>query len=156
MKKIIQLFSILTLVVLYSFNNQTFSQNNYLINTNDTSISRIVENQPDFQGGEKARVDFLRNNMHYPDKAIENGIEGIVYITFVVEKDGSITNIKILRGIGGGCDEEAVRVIKLMPKWIPGNLNGSIIRTQYNMPIKFTITNENIKKENKKENKEKQ
>ncbi|MCD6111821.1 MAG: TonB family protein, partial [Bacteroidales bacterium] len=63
----------------------------------------------------------------------------VVYITFVVEPDGSVTHIKILRGIGGGCDEEAIRVIKAMPKWNPGRQRNKPVRVQFNMPIKFTL-----------------
>lgn len=157
MKRIIQLFSILIFVVLYSFNNQTFSQVNYdNVPDTDSSVFMVVENPPSFPGGDKARIDFLVKNLVYPKHAREAGIEGIVYVTFVIETDGIVSNIEILRGIGGGCDEETVRVIKLMPKWIPGKQNGKEVRVQYNMPLKFTLTNENIKKENKKKDIEKQ
>lgn len=71
--------------------------------------------------------------------ARESGIQGIVYITFVVERDGSITDVRILRPIGGGCDEEAIRVIKAMPKWTPGKQRGRPVRVQFNMPIRFTL-----------------
>ena len=71
--------------------------------------------------------------------ARESGIQGVVYVTFVVEPDGSISNVRVIRGIGGGCDEEAIRVVKMMPKWIPGNQRGKPVRVQFNMPIKFTL-----------------
>lgn len=97
-----------------------------------------VETPPQFPGGEDSLYSFIYSNLRYPQEAIDNGIEGRVYITFVVEKDGSITGIKILRDIGYGCGEEAVRVLKMMPKWIPGKDHlGNIHRTQYNMPIRF-------------------
>lgn len=97
-----------------------------------------VEIPPQFPGGEDSLYSFIYSNLRYPQEAIDNGIEGRVYITFVVEKDGSITGIKILRDIGYGCGEEAVRVLKMMPKWIPGKDHlGNIHRTQYNMPINF-------------------
>ena len=97
-----------------------------------------VETPPQFPGGEDSLYSFIYSNLRYPQEAIDNGIEGRVYITFVVEKDGSITGIKILRDIGYGCGEEAVRVLKMMPKWIPGKDHlGNIHRTQYNMPINF-------------------
>ena len=67
------------------------------------------------------------------------GISGKVYITFVVEKDGSITDVKVLRGIGGGCDEEAVRVVQSMPRWSPGKQRGKPVRVQYNLPVRFTL-----------------
>jgi len=71
--------------------------------------------------------------------ARESGIEGTVYVTFVVEKDGSITDVRVLRGIGGGCDKEAIRVVKEMPKWDPGKQRGKPVRVQFNMPIRFTL-----------------
>jgi protein TonB len=71
--------------------------------------------------------------------ARESSIQGTVYVTFVVERDGSVTDVRVLRGIGGGCDEEAIRVIKAMPKWNPGKQRGKPVRVQFNMPIKFTL-----------------
>lgn len=84
-------------------------------------------------------MKFLRDNIKYPQIARESGIQGTVYVTFVVEKDGRVTDIRVLRGIGGGCDEEAVRVIKAMPRWQPGKQRGKPVRVQFNMPIKFTL-----------------
>ena len=101
------------------------------------SIDPVVT-QPQFPGGDDSLYSFIYSNLRYPQEAIDNGIEGRVFITFVIEKDGSITNIKIRRDIGYGCGEEAVRVLKMMPKWIPGKDHlGNIHRTQYNMPINF-------------------
>ncbi|MCF8230976.1 MAG: energy transducer TonB [Bacteroidales bacterium] len=99
----------------------------------------VVEDQPQFPGGEKARKRYLSNNIEYPQLARESGIEGTVYVTFVVEKDGSITDVRVLRGIGGGCDKEAIRVVKEMPKWKPGKQRGKPVRVQFNMPIRFTL-----------------
>ena len=96
-----------------------------------------VETPPQFPGGEDSLYSFIYSNLRYPQEAIDNGIEGRVYITFVVEKDGSITGIKILRDIGYGCGEEAMRIVRMMPKWTPGKHLGNIIRIQYNMPIRF-------------------
>ena len=93
-----------------------------------------------FPGGEDERNRFLATNIHYPETAEKNGIQGKVFITFVVEKDRTISNVRTLRGIGGGCDEEAVRVIRLMPKWIPGRQRGLPVRVQFNLPIKFTLS----------------
>ena len=89
-------------------------------------------------------------NITYPIEAREAGIEGVVFITFVIEIDGSISNIKVLRGIGGGCDDEAVRVIRLMPKWTPGKQNGKEVRVQFNMPIKFSFGKKDDDKKNDK------
>jgi protein TonB len=102
-------------------------------------IFLVVENMPEFPGGEAAMYKFIGNNMDYPRMAKESGISGRVFVTFVVERDGSVTDVQILRGIGGGCDEEAVRVIKMMPKWTPGKQRGKPVRVQYRMPIKFTL-----------------
>jgi protein TonB len=77
----------------------------------------FVEENPEFPGGDAERVRFLNNNLTYPQEARETNTSGTVYLEFVVERDGSISNISIKRGIGGGCDEEAIRVVKLMPKW---------------------------------------
>ncbi len=85
---------------------------------------------------------FLQRNIIYPTLAKKNKIQGRVFVTFVVDVDGSITNIKVLRDIGGGCGAEAVRVVKLMPKWIPGKQRGKPVRVQYNLPIQFTLPEE--------------
>ncbi len=102
-------------------------------------IFTIVEEQPSFPGGDEARIRFLSENIKYPESAKEISIQGRVYVTFVVETDGSISNITILRGIGGGCDEEAVRVVSMMPRWEPGRQRGKAVRVQFNLPIKFTL-----------------
>ncbi|MDR2511848.1 MAG: energy transducer TonB [Bacteroidales bacterium] len=94
-----------------------------------------------YPGGEGARMEFLRNNLHYPAIAIEIGAQGTVYLRFIVEKDGSLSNVEVVRGIGAGCDEEALRVAKLMPKWTPGKNNGLPVRSYFSMPIKFTLKN---------------
>ncbi len=100
-----------------------------------------VEEMPDFVGGDEARVNFLRKNVVYPPSAREIGIQGTVYVTFVVERNGEITDVQLLRGIGGGCEEEAIRVIKAMPKWKPGKQRGKAVRVQFNLPIKFQLAN---------------
>ena len=99
----------------------------------------IVEESPEYPGGDGARLSFLRSNIKYPQSAREIGIQGTVYVEFVVEKDGSISNVSIIRGIGGGCDEEAVRVVKMMPKWNRGKQRGKEVRVSFKMPIKFTL-----------------
>jgi protein TonB len=82
--------------------------------------------------------------MEYPDEAEKMGITGIVYVNFIIEQDGSISNARILRDIGGGCGEEVLRVVNSMPKWNPGKQRGKTVRVQYNLPVKFTLEdNEN-------------
>jgi periplasmic protein TonB len=98
-----------------------------------------VEEMPGFPGGEAELYSFLQDNIHYPRMAVETGIQGTVFVTFIVEKDGSITGINLLKGIGGGCDEEAIRVVKHMPKWKPGKQRTIPVRVQLNLPIKFIL-----------------
>lgn len=102
-------------------------------------IFTVVEEQPGYPGGEEARISYLQQNIKYPEEAKELGIQGKVFVTFVVEVDGSITDVRVLRGIGGGCDEEAIRVVRSMPKWVPGKQRGVPVRVQFNLPIKFTL-----------------
>jgi TonB family protein len=104
-------------------------------------IFTVVENSPQFTGGDEARVAYLQKAISYPEQARKDKIEGTVYVTFVIEKDGKISNAKVLRGIGGGCDEVALNAIQNMPTWIPGKQRGEPVRVQFNMPIKFTLDN---------------
>lgn len=104
-------------------------------------VFTAVEYAPSFPGGEEARVNYMVQNVKYPEEARQKGIQGTVFVTYIVEKDGSISEAKVLRGIGGGCDEEALRVIKSMPKWNPGTQKGKAVRVQFNMPIKFALDN---------------
>jgi TonB family protein len=99
----------------------------------------VVEEPPSFTGGDEARVKYISENIKYPEEAQAKGIQGTVFVTFVVEADGAISDVKMLRGIGGGCDEEAMRIIENMPKWIPGKQRGQAVRVQFNMPIRFAL-----------------
>lgn len=105
----------------------------------DVPVYTLVDKMPEYIGGDYARNNMLAENIIYPQKATENGIQGTVYISFIIEKDGAVSNVNILRGIGGGCDEEAVRVVKLMNKWKPGFQNGKNVRVIFNMPIYFKL-----------------
>ena len=100
---------------------------------------QFIEDEPDFPGGDSARRAFIENNLQYPDTAKMYYVEGVVYASFIVEKDGSLSGFKILRGLGWGCDEEAIRVLKLMPKWKPATRRGELVRVQMNIPIRFEI-----------------
>ena len=108
----------------------------------DSAKTVDMEKMPEFPGGEQALMDFIGTNVRYPQNAIDRGIEGRVFVQFIVEPDGSVTNIKVARGIGGGCDEEAVRVVKMMPNWIPGEAHGEKVRVQYFLPINYTLPKE--------------
>jgi len=99
----------------------------------------VVESMPSFPGGNVELMKYLNSNLKYPNLAKEMNISGRVFVTFVVEKDGSVTDVQVLRGIGGGCDEEAVRVVKSMPKWIPGKQRNVPVRVRFNLPVKFTL-----------------
>lgn len=105
----------------------------------EAQIFTVVESMPSFPGGDAARIKYLNENIKYPQMARESGIQGRVFVTFVVERDGSVTDVRVLRGIGGGCDEEAIRVIKNMPNWNAGQQRGKPVRVQFNMPILFKL-----------------
>ena len=102
-------------------------------------VYQIVEEMPQFPGGENKLMEYIAKNLTYPQEARDKGIDGRVFVAMVIEKDGSVSNVKVLRGIGGGCDEEAVRVIKAMPKWKPGKMKGEAVRVRYQMPINFKL-----------------
>lgn len=105
----------------------------------EQEIFTIVESMPEFPGGQQAMLEFIARNIKYPPLARESGIQGRVFVNFVVEPDGSVSNVKVIRGIGGGCDEEAVRVIQSMPKWTPGRQRGKAVRVSFNLPVRFTL-----------------
>ena len=97
----------------------------------------VVENMPEFPGGRKNLMNYLAKNIKYPEEALKAKIEGRVFVNFIVEKDGSISHVKVLRGIGHGCDKESVRVVENMPRWKPGEQKGQPVRLSFNLPIKF-------------------
>ncbi|MES2445971.1 MAG: energy transducer TonB [Bacteroidota bacterium] len=98
-----------------------------------------VEEFPEFPGGLAAWSKFIQRNLRYPYMAQETGVQGKVFVSFVIEKDGSVSDVSLVRGIGAGCDEEAIRVIKKSPKWKPGKQNKQTVRVRYNIPINYTI-----------------
>jgi protein TonB len=105
----------------------------------ETKVYDVVEQMPSFKGGESALMNYLKNAIHYPAIAEENGIQGRVVCTFVVERDGSITDVKVARSVDPSLDKEATRVIKSMPKWIPGKQNGSSVRVKFTLPVTFKL-----------------
>ena len=105
----------------------------------EQEIFKIVEEMPSFPGGEGKLMEYVGKNIKYPQIARETGIQGRVFVNFVVEPDGSVSNVTVLRGIGGGCDEEAMRVVKNMPKWKPGKQRGKAVRVQYMLPVNFRL-----------------
>ena len=105
----------------------------------EQEIFQIVEEMPSYPGGDQKLMEFVAKNIKYPQIARETGIQGRVFVGFVVEPDGSVSNVKVLRGIGGGCDEEAMRVVKSMPKWKPGKQRGKAVRVSYMLPVNFKL-----------------
>jgi TonB family protein len=102
-------------------------------------VFTVVETMPSFPGGQEAMSKYLATNIKYPENAKAKGIQGTVFITYVVETDGSVSNVKVLRGIESECDAEAFRVVSSMPKWTPGIQKGQAVRVQFNLPIKFKL-----------------
>lgn len=98
-----------------------------------------AEIQPNYPGGLDKFYTYLSRNIHYPKIAKKNGVEGKVFLSFIIEKDGTLTNVKVLRGIGSGCDEEAVRALQESPNWSPGYQYGMAVRVQYNLPVGFAL-----------------
>ena len=105
----------------------------------ETKVYTVVEQMPSFPGGPAALMKFLSENIKYPVVAQENGVQGRVVVAFVVERDGSITDVHIARGVDPSLDKEAVRVVKSMPKWTPGKQNGSAVRVKFNVPVAFRL-----------------
>ncbi|HBG71910.1 MAG: hypothetical protein A2W93_05005 [Bacteroidetes bacterium GWF2_43_63] len=106
----------------------------------DTNIIIVPPVMPEFPGGDAALAQFMGENIHYPTQDREIGLQGKVYISFVVEKTGEVTHVKLERGIGGQCDGEAIRVVKSMPPWIPGkNSLGRPVRVKLTLPVHFRL-----------------
>lgn len=105
----------------------------------ENKVFDVVEEMPSFPGGPAALMKYLADNIKYPVVAQENGVQGRVVVSFVVEKDGSITDVKVVRSVDPSLDREATRVVKSMPKWNPGKQNGSAVRVKYNVPVSFRL-----------------
>ena len=110
----------------------------YLGNGNAELIF-ITENPPEFLGGSKALVEYINNNLTYPKKATEMDIQGMVVVRFVINTEGETNDIEVVRPVGGGCDEEAVRLVQSMPKWKPATQMGIPINTSFHLPIRFLL-----------------
>lgn len=100
-------------------------------------VFTVVEKQPEFPGGTKEMAKFLESNIQYPAAAREARVHGKVFISFIILDDGDVSDIKVTKGIGHGCDEEAVRVASMMPKWTPGKQNGRPVAVKYNTVVNF-------------------
>ncbi len=100
----------------------------------------VVENMPEYPGGAPEMMKYLATNVKYPEEAFSKGIEGRVILTFIVEKDGSISNVKVAKSVNEAIDAEAVRVVESMPKWKPGKQNGKEVRVKYTIPVTFRLS----------------
>jgi len=123
------------------FSSITFNTQSQTKTTTEDPIFTLVDEMPSFPGGESEMGKFLRENLKYPPHEKDAHISGKCFLTFVIEKDGHLADIKILKGVTGGpgCNQEAIRVVTLMPNWNPGKNKNEPVRVQYNLPIKFTL-----------------
>ena len=107
----------------------------------EQTVFIIVEDMPEFPGGEIALRKYIAENVRYPEMAKENDIQGTVYVRFVVDTDGSVNNVEILRGVDPLLDKEARRVVETLPKWKPGRQRGKAVKVSHSVPIKFALQN---------------
>jgi len=112
----------------------------YTIQAQEQDFFRKVDVMPEFKGGQEALNQFITKNIKYPEAAINSKKEGTVYVTFIIEKDGSISQIKALKGIGEEFEREAEKVVKKMPKWTPGMQNNEAVRVMLSLPIEFKLS----------------
>ena len=134
MKKLFALL-LLTMAVPFANAQQPVSNND----ENNEAIFSVVENEPEFPGGVEALYKFISKNVVYPKKALKNGIEGKVVVEFVIEANGSVTNVKVFKSVNPDLDKEAVRVVSMMPKWKPGSQGGKNVRSRFRIPINFQL-----------------
>lgn len=105
----------------------------------EEKVFDVVENAPSFPGGQGALMSWLRDNMKYPAAAAKNGVEGRVIVQFVVGKDGSVSNVRVVKGVDPVLDKEAVRVMSAMPRWTPGMSGGRAVSVRYTLPVTFRL-----------------
>ncbi|WP_080058008.1 energy transducer TonB [Spirosoma aerolatum] len=115
------------------------------IHKTDTTVYTIVESAPAFPGGSKSLTGYLQAMVRYPSTAQKEKIKGRVFVSFIVEKDGSLTDIRLLKELGYGCDEESIRAVQAMPCWEPGKQSGEPIRVKYYLPIAFGMDSDKRK-----------
>lgn len=110
-----------------------------VVSQSNQNVYDVVEQMPEFPGGMPAMIEFLQTNLKYPEDAIKQKVEGKVMVMFVVETDGSISNVRVARKVFPSLDNEALRVAKTMPKWKPGKEKGRLVRVNYTLPVVFTV-----------------
>lgn len=125
--------ALMMFVLLFSFMTSTAQTKK-----NDMLFS-VVEVMPQYPGGQIAMMKYIMENMKYPEQAMKKGIQGRVVVSFIVEKDGRVSNVRLLRSVESSLDKEAVRVVKSMPKWSPGKQNGKPVRVRFNVPVMFKL-----------------
>ena len=109
-------------------------------------VFTIVETYPGYLGGKVAMQEYINNTIQYPKKALKYEIQGTVYVSFIIEKDGAVSHAEVLRGIGSGCDPGAIRVVLSMPNWTPGYQAGEPVRVKYTIPVRFYIEKDKKKR----------
>jgi TonB family protein len=140
--------NLLIILSLFLFSGNIYAQLKVIkTDTSYSDVLTVVDVAPTFPGGDEKLYEFLGENMIYPAEAKEKGIEGIVYVNFIVEKDGSLSNARILRDIGGGCGEEVLRVVSIMPPWNPGKQKGEVVRVNFNFPVKLSLSSHDEEKD---------
>ena len=131
---------IFLLFTLYSFSTSAQVKDSKIEDIDDNHVYETVDIQPEFPGGSAAMMKFISKKLRYPDQARDKGAQGTVIVQFIVERDGSITDIKIVRDPGEGLGEETRRVIQLMPKWKPGKQEDSPVRVKVSVPVRFRLS----------------
>ena len=125
--------ALMMLVLLFSFMTSTAQTKK------NNMVFDIVEVMPQYPGGQIAMLKYFMENIKYPKQIMEEGIQGRVTVSFIVEKDGRVSNVRLLRSVQPSLDKEAIRVVKSMPKWTPGKQNGKPVRVRFNLPIMFKL-----------------
>ena len=152
MNQAIRLFSLiflLTIVTLHSAMAQE-SDSTVVESIDPDHVFNVVEIPPSFPEGMPAFYEYIKNNLKYPQEASELGIEGRVYLSFVINQAGETEDVKVVKGLGGGCSEEAIRILKASPKWNPGIQRGKPVKVRMIIPILFKLTDSKKGKKKKK------
>ena len=130
---------IVLVALMAAFGFSTASAQKTVVSQKNEKVFDVVEQMPEYPGGMQALFEFLRQNIKYPEDAQKQKVEGRVLATFVVETDGSISNVEVAKHAFPSLDNEAVRVIQAMPKWTPGKQGGKVVRVKYTVPINFSL-----------------
>jgi protein TonB len=130
-------FIIMALMAVFGLT--TVSAQKTVVAKKNQKVFDIVEQMPEYPGGQAALFEFISKNVKYPEDAVKKKVEGKVFVTFVVDTDGKITDVSLLRKVFPSLDAEAIRVISAMPNWIPGKQKGQVVRVKYTVPIMFRL-----------------